>query len=84
MDKRAKLSEFEKGDISALKRVGKSQRDMSKVSGRSKTVTCKTVQISTEQENPLAAQKYYHHDSREELFAKSKRKLRQHQKHWNL
>ena len=30
MAKRAKLSEFEKGEIEALKRVGKSQREISK------------------------------------------------------
>ena len=34
------LSEFEKGDITALKRVGKSQRDISNALGRSKTVIC--------------------------------------------
>ena len=33
-----KLSEFEKGEITALQRVGKSQREMSKALGRSETV----------------------------------------------
>ena len=40
MAKGTKLSEFEKGEITALKRVGKSQRDISKVLGRGKTVIC--------------------------------------------
>ena len=40
MAKGTKLSEFEKGDIIALKRVGKSQREISKALGRSKTVFC--------------------------------------------
>ena len=39
MAKGTKLSEFEKGEITALKRVGKSQREFSKVLGRSKTIT---------------------------------------------
>ena len=40
MAKGTKLSEFEKGEITALKRVGKSQREISKALGRSKTVIC--------------------------------------------
>ena len=40
MAKGTKLSEFEKGKISALKRVRKSQREISKVLVRSKTVIC--------------------------------------------
>ena len=40
MAKRTKLSEFVKGDITALKRIGKSQREIPKVLGRSKTITC--------------------------------------------
>ena len=35
-----KSSEFEKGVITALKRVGKSQREISTALGRSKTVIC--------------------------------------------
>ena len=34
------LSEFEKGEIKALKRVGKSQREILKALGRSKNVIC--------------------------------------------
>ena len=40
MAKETKLSEFEKGEITALKRVRNSQRDISKALGRSKTVIC--------------------------------------------
>ena len=40
MTKGTKLSEFEKGGIIALKRVGKSQKEISKALGRSKTVIC--------------------------------------------
>ena len=38
MAKGSKLSEFEKGEITTLKRVGKSQREISKALKRSKTV----------------------------------------------
>ena len=40
MANETKLSEFKKGEITALKRVGKSQREISKALGRSKTVIC--------------------------------------------
>ena len=40
MAKRTKLTEFEKGKITALKRVGKPQREISKALGCSKTVIC--------------------------------------------
>ena len=40
MAKGAKLSEFEKGKITALKRVRKSQREILKVLGCSKTIIC--------------------------------------------
>ena len=35
-----KLSEFEKGEITALKKIGKSQREIWKALGHSKTVNC--------------------------------------------
>ena len=64
MAKGSKLSEFEKGKITALKRVGKSKREISKVLECSKAVITITwkVQISMEQENWLAGQKNYHHN----------------------
>ena len=40
MTKGTKLSEFEKGEITVLKRVGKPQREISKVLGCSKIVIC--------------------------------------------
>ena len=40
MAKGTKLSEFEKGEITAIKRVGKSQRETSKALGHSKTIIC--------------------------------------------
>ena len=40
MTKGTKLSKFEKGEITALKRDGKSQREISKALGRNKTVFC--------------------------------------------
>ena len=72
MADRTKLSELEKGKITVLKRVRKSQREIPKALGHSKTVICITwkVQRSMEQENRLAGQKNYHHNSREGLFMK--------------
>ena len=43
---RTKLSEFEKGKITALKRFGKSQREISKALGYSKTVICNYLKSS--------------------------------------
>ena len=40
MAQRSKLSEFEKGKITALKRVRKYQSEISKALGCSKTVSC--------------------------------------------
>ena len=40
MPKGTKLSEFEKGEITALNRVGKSQKEISKALGCSKTIIC--------------------------------------------
>ena len=72
MAKRIKLSEFEKGEITALQRIGKSQREILKALRRSKTVIRNYLKSSKNmrQENQLAGQKNYHHNSREELFAK--------------
>ena len=69
MAKGTKLSEFEKDEITALKRVSKSRRKMSKALGRSKTVICNYLK-SMAHENRLAGQKNCHHNPREELFAK--------------
>ena len=40
MTKETKLSVFENGEITALKRVGKFQREIAKSLGRCKTVIC--------------------------------------------
>ena len=69
MAKGTKLSEFQKGGITSLK-VGKSQKEISKALGRSKFAITRKVQISMKQEKRLIGQKNYHHNSREELFAK--------------
>ena len=68
MAKGTKLSEFKKGEIEALKRVGKSRRPIDVVKLLS-AITWK-VQIDMEQENRLAGKKNYHRNNREELFAK--------------
>ena len=41
-----KLSKFEKGEITALKKVGKYQREISKALGRCKTVICNYLKSS--------------------------------------
>ena len=43
MAKETKLSGFEKGEITALKRVRKSQREISKALGHNKTVICNSL-----------------------------------------
>ena len=70
MAKGTELSEFEKGEITVLKRVGKSRREISKDAVKPLYAITWKVQISMEQENWLAGQKNYHHNSRVELFAK--------------
>ena len=59
MTKGTKLFEFEKGKITALKRVGKSQMKILKALGCSKPLSEITwkVQIRMKQENRLAGQK---------------------------
>ena len=56
MTKGSKLSEFEESEITALKRVVKSQREISKALGHSKTIICNY--LSMEQESQLAGQKF--------------------------
>ena len=71
MTKGTKLSEFEKGEITALKRVGKSWREISKDLGHSKTIICNHLKIPNKYgTRKLAGQKNHHHNSREELLAK--------------
>ena len=72
MVKGTKLSEFEKGKITALKRVGKAQREFSKALGRSRTVIYNYLKSPNKYrtKNRLAGQKNYYYNSREEFFAK--------------
>ena len=72
MAKGTKLSEFEKGEITAMKRVGKSQGEISKVLGRSKTVICNYLKSPNKYgtRKPTGRPENYHHNSREELFEK--------------
>ena len=81
MVKGTKLSEFEKGEVTALKRAGKSQREISKALGYSKTIICnEKIKKGMEQD-----QKNYHHNSRDRWIVREvKRKLRQNQKYCNF
>ena len=45
MAKGTKLSEFEKGEITDLKRVEKSQREISTALGQTKTIICNYLKI---------------------------------------
>ena len=60
---------YEKGEFTGLKRVGKSQRNFEGLRTQ-KNYYMHLLKISMEQENWLADQNNYHHNSREELFAK--------------
>ena len=67
MVKETKLSEFEKGEITALKRAGKSQREISKA-------VIWTFQVISDKygtRKPTGRPKHYHQNSREELFSSS-------------
>ena len=71
MAKGTKLSEFEKDEVTALKKVGNLREKFQRPKDAVKPLSAITwkVQISVKQENWLAGQKIYHHNSRE-LFAK--------------
>ena len=72
MPKGSKLSEFEKGKITALKRVEKSEREIFKALGRSKTVIYNYLKRPNKygKEKRLKGQKNYRHNSREDLLTK--------------
>ena len=73
MAKRTQSSEFEKGEIPALKRVGKSHREILMALGRSKTLFCNyLISPNKYRMRKLTGrpEKNYHHNSKEELFAK--------------
>ena len=68
MAKGTKLSEFEKGVITSLKRVWKSPREISKALGHSKTIICNYLKSPNNYgtRKPTGRPKNYHHNSREE------------------
>ena len=73
MGKGTKLSELEKGEITDLKRVGKSQKEISKAIGRSKTVICNFLKSPNKygtRKSTGRIKKNYHQNSREELLVK--------------
>ena len=70
MAKGTKLPEFEKGEITALKRVGNSQRKISKGAVKRLSAISWKVQTNMEQENQLPSLKNSHNNSREEWFSK--------------
>ena len=77
MTKGTKLSEFEeKKQITAEKRVEKFQRETHQDAVKPFTAITWKVQKRMRQENWLAGQKNYHHDSREELIVELKWKHR--------
>ena len=51
MAKETKLSEFEKDEIIALRRVKRSQREISKAFGCSKTIICNSNKYETKKPN---------------------------------
>ena len=66
MAKRTKLSEFEKGKITALKRVRKSRKEIVKALGHNKTMIWNYLKSPNKYGTRMAGQK----NSREELFMK--------------
>ena len=71
MVKATKLSDFDKGKITALKRVGRSQREISKALGCNKTVICNYLKSQNKYgtRKPTGKSENYHNTSREELLA---------------
>ena len=66
MAKGTKLPEFEKGEITTLKRIRKSLREILKVLGCSKTVICNYLKSPNKYQTRKSDQKNYHHNSWEE------------------
>ena len=84
MTKGTKLSEFEKGEITDPKRVGKSQREISKALGRNKTVICNYVKSPNKYRTRKSTgrpEKIISTIQKMNSSRSKKRKLRQHQKY---
>ena len=79
-----KLTEFEKSEIIILKRVGKSQREILKALGSSKTITAITwtIQISMEQWKPTGRSEKIIFTIQEKNCSRSKKQ--NFKKYWNL
>ena len=86
MAKRNKLFEFEKCEIRALKRNGKSEREISKALGCSETVICNYLKSSNEYgtRKPIGRPETLLSQFKRRIVREVKKKLRQHQKFWNL
>ena len=86
MAKGTKFSEFEKGEITVLKRVKKSQREISKALGCTKTV----IWYYLKSLNKYGTRKLtgrlekWSPQFKIRIVRDIKRKLRQRQKYWNL
>ena len=84
MAKRTKSSEFEKGEVTGLKRVGKSQRKISKALGRSKTIICNYLKSPNKygtRKPTSRPEKLSLHFKRRIVREEKKRKFYQHQKY---
>ena len=82
MAKGTKLSEFEKGENTALKRVGKSQREISKALGRSKAVICNYLKSPNEYRTrkPTGRPEKLSSQFKRRIVHEVKKKLCQHKK----
>ena len=86
MAKGTKLLEVEKGKITALKIVGKSQREISKALGCSKIVICYYLKIPNKYgtRKPTDRPENLSPQFKRKIVHEEKRKFRQQQKYWNL
>ena len=85
MAKRTKLSEFEKSKIATVKGVGKSQREISKASGRSKTVICNYLKSPNKYgtRKPSGWPEKLSPQFKIKIVRKLKKKIRQYRKYGN-
>ena len=83
MAKGTKLSEFEKGKVTALKRVRKIQKEISKALGRSKIVICNYLKSPNKYETrkPTGRPEELSPQFKRRIACEVKRKLHQHQKY---
>ena len=86
MAKWTELSEFEKGEVTIRKWGGKSQREISKALGHSKTVICNYLKSPYKYgiRKPTGRPEKLSPQFKRRIVREEKRKLHQHQKYWNL